>query len=150
MINKGNIISFAWTAVFTHLKNYLRLFGENSTSQMPSDQSDHAAREVNNCAHILATKRTGSCWPTHWLFWQTGIDVFLCPLGKHMYFLPVHLSYWYLKIWPQLFIERKSNLSCQPWYYLNLHRMWYNNARVVFRPVSYFPGNRSNQFRVHF
>lgn len=65
MINKGNIISFAWTAVFTHLKNYLRLFGENSTSQMPSDQNDHAAREVNNCAHILATKRTGSCWPAH-------------------------------------------------------------------------------------
>lgn len=47
MINKGSNISFAWTAVFTHLKNYLRLFGENSTSQMPSDQSAQTAHEVN-------------------------------------------------------------------------------------------------------
>lgn len=68
MINKGAIIYFCPDNCILSLKKkkiYLRLLCENSTSQMPSDQSAGAAREISNCAHILVAESTGSCWPAH-------------------------------------------------------------------------------------
>ena len=68
MITKGAIIYFCPDNCILSLKKktiYLRLSCENSTSQMPSDQSAGAAREISNCAHTLVTESTSSCWPAH-------------------------------------------------------------------------------------
>lgn len=68
MINKGAIIYFCPDNCILSVKKKkidLRLLCENSTSQMPSDQSAGAACEISNCAHILVTESTSSCWPAH-------------------------------------------------------------------------------------